>query len=1120
MGDGVDIAAWLRELELERYEQAFRDSDIGGDILADLTETDLEELGVAQGHRKKLLDAIAALSAQECSGMVGSTASHREVRPAEALVKSPVEQRQLTVLFCDLTGSTELPARPDPADFGRIIHAYHRCCREVLRRWDGHVAKSSGDGVLVYFGYPRAHEGDAERAVRAGLDLVEAVGRLTAEHAPLAARVGIATGLVMVGDLIGQGAASEEAVVGETPQLAARLQTLAGPGTVIVAQGTRDLLGGLFEYQDLGMQRLNGFAEPVRCWRVTAESAAEGRFEALRGARLPPLVGREEEINLLQRGWKQARDGEGQVVLLSGEPGIGKSRIALGLLEGLTSEPLIRLRYQCSQFHSRSAFHPVLQQMARAAGIEDTDPAELKLAKLEAVLRLGTGQVEEAVLLLAPLLSIPIAGRGPPPQLSAERRRQRTCEIMLEQLEGLAAKQPLLMIFEDAQWVDPSTSELVGLAIERIQKLPALLLVTFRSDFVPPWHGRHVTALSLARLNRRQILTMVDWLTDGKALPAEILEQIVDRTDGVPLFVEELTKTVLESGLLVAAADRYELAGPLPPLAVPATLRDSLMARLDRLGAVRQVAQIGAVIGREFSHALLAAVADRPEPELQAALDQLVASELVFRRGLPPEASYSFKHALVQEAAYGTLPKSRRQQLHARIAKVLEEQFPTTEEARPELLANHCTEAGLIETAIQYWQRAGQQAIARSAMAEAIAQLTKGITLLAGLPDGADRRRQELGLQLALGGALSAGRGTGVAETGRAYARAAELCEQTGERSLLAAALHGLIVFHFSRAELAPALALAERALATAERDGEIAARVAGHFSVGWVTLALGRLSVARGHLERALELHEIAREAFSRLTDIGVKCLAYLSWALLILGQPDRARVRSRDALLEAERAHPFTLGFALHRALTVLQVYRDVPAVAENVTAMLALGREQGFPIYVTAGTFYRGWLLVQGGSASEGVALMREELARLRANGDEDFLPYSLLLLAEAHRELGQTAMALDLVDEALARVERTGERLFEAELHRLKGGLMLLDPGADQAEACLRRAIEIARAQGAKLWELRAATSLARLWAEQGRQADAHDLLAPVYGWFTEGFDTPDLKDAKALLDELG
>ena len=816
--------------------------------------------------------------------------------------------------------------------------------------------------------------------MRAGLALVEEIERLEPRAAVrLRARVGVATGQTVVGDLIGEGASREEAVVGNAPNLAARLQVLAKPGSVVISQETRRLVGGLFDLDDLGPKRLKGFALPLACSRVVGATRAEGRFEARHGAGLTPLVGREEEIALLLRLWRQARDGEGQVVLLSGEPGIGKSR------------------------------------------------------------------------------------------------------------------------------------------------LPVLCVITFRPEFTPPWPEQpHVSALALSRLGRREVAAMLEQVVQDKALPHQVAAQILAKTDGVPLFVEELTKAVLESGLLADTGDRYELAGPLPPFAIPATLQDFLLARLDRLALDKEVAQIGAAIGREFSHALLAAVADRPEPELQAALDQLVSSELVFRRGAPPEATYSFKHALVQDAAYGTLLKSRRQQLHTRIAQVLEEQFPDLTDAQPELLANHCTEAGLIGAAVQYWQRAGQQAIARSAMAEATAQLTKGIALLSRLPDGAERRRQELGLQLALGGVLIAGRGTGVPETGRAYARAVELCEQTGERSLLAPALHGLIVFHFSRAELTPALALAERALAAAEWE-DIAARVGGHFSVGWVNLALGRLGAAREHLERALELHAPAPQAFLRLTysiDVRVKCLAYLSWGLLILGHPDQARARSRDALLEAERlSDPFTRGFALHRILTFLQLDRDVPAVAARATAMLALGREQGFPIYVATGTFIRGWLLVQDGLGSEGVALMREELARLRANGDEEFLPYSLVLLAEAHGEVGDTAVALGLLDEALARVERTNERLFEAELHRLRGELMLLEhrrrsgrgvpPSSHRGCACPgREALGVAR--GDEPREER---------AEQGKRAQARNLLAPVYSWFTEGFDTADLTDAKALLDEL-
>jgi predicted ATPase len=929
---------------------------------------------------------------------------------------------------------------------------------------------------------------------------------------------------VVVGDLVGAGATRDEAVVGEVPNLAARLQALAEPGAVVISHATRRLVGGLFELDDLGPQRLKGFAELLVAWRVAGEGRAEGRFEARQTAGLTPLVGREEEIALLLRRWRQAKDGEGQVVLLSGEPGIGKSRLVREVRDRIAGERHLRLSHQCSPYHQTSPLYPLTEHLERAAGFARDDLPKARLDKLETLLARGTDRLDDAVPLIAALLGIPIGERYPALELTPQRQKQRTLQALLDQLQGLAAEQPVLAVHEDVHWIDPTTQELLGLAIKRIQHLPVLMIITYRPEFTPPWPGQpHVSVLALTRLGRREGAAMVQRVVGAKTLPDEVSGQIVAKTDGVPLFVEELTKTVIESGLLQDAGDRYELADPLPPLAIPATLHDSLLARLDRLAPVKEVAQIGAAIGRDFSHALLAAVANRPEAELRAALDQLVAAELVFRRGVPPAASYAFKHTLVQDAAYGTLLKSRRQQLHARIAKVLEEQFPTTAETRPELLAHHCTEAGLIETAVEGWHKAGQQAIARSAMAEAIAQLTKGLGLLARLPDGTERRRRELDLQLALGGALTAGRGTGVPETGRAFARAAELCEQTGETSLLAPALHGLVVFHFSRAELPPALALAERALAAAEREDEIAARVVGHFCVGWVNLALGRLGAARGHLERALELHAIAQQALSRLTyswDVRVKCLAYLSWALLILGHPDRARARSRDALSEAEQlSHPFTLGFALHRTLTVLQLYGEVPAVAERATAMLALGREQGFPVYVAAGTFYRGWLLVQEGCASEGLPPMREALTLLRVNGDEDFLPYSLGLLAEAHGTIGQTAAALGLVDEALARLERTDERLFEAEVHRLKGELLLASSGADRAEACLRRAIEVARAQDARLWELRAATSLARLWAEQGKRAEARDLLAPVYGWFTEGFDTADLKKAKALLDEL-
>ena len=721
----------------------------------------------------------------------------------------------------------------------------------------------------------------------------------------------------MIGDLIGQGAAKEEAVVGETPNLAARVQTMAEPGTVVVADGTRDLLGGLFEYRDLGMQRLKGFAKPLRCWRVVAESAAEGRFEALHGARLTPLVGREEEINLLLQRWEQARDGAGQVVLLSGEPGIGKSRIALGLLEALLDQAHIRLRYQCSQFHTRSALHPVLEQMTRAAGIEDTDPADLKLAKLEAILRLGAGQVEEAILLLAPLLSIPLGGRGPPPQLSSERRRDKTGEILLEQLEGLAASQPLLMIFEDAQWIDPSTSELLGLTIERIHKLPVLLLVTFRSDFAPPWRGRNVTALSLAGLSRRQIPAMVDGITGAKALPAEVLERIVERTDGVPLFVEELTKTVLESGLLVAAGDHYELAGPLPPVGIPATLRDSLMARLDRLGAVRQVAQIGAVIGREFSYELVEAVVPSTGAELTASLDKLVAAELIFQRGVPPQASYRFKHALVQEVAYHSLLKGRRQQLHAAVAKALEERGPGTRQEEPEVLAHHLTEAGLLDPAITYWHEAGRRAAQRSANQEAVDHLQRALSLLRLQPDARERRVRELALLNTLGPVLLAAKGFADRTVEETYHRGRQLCQEVGDAAQLVTVLRGLWAFHLVRAEVDASREVAMQLIALAEREHSIAYEIEAHRPLGQSLFYLGAFAAARHHCARTIALYDPEAHGGHVLrygSDSRIVSTSYEAWALWFLGHPDQSLRRGEEALTLARGlGHPFTLAQTL---------------------------------------------------------------------------------------------------------------------------------------------------------------------------------------------------------------
>jgi class 3 adenylate cyclase len=920
------VAQWLHEIGLGRYAQAFADNGVELDHLPHLTDDDLKELGLSLGPRRHLQAAVRGLSANQPS-IRPSTASAQaaEARTAEA------ERRQLTVLFCDLVGSTELSRRLDPEDMGTVIRAYQHTVAGEVARFEGHVAKFMGDGVLAYFGWPQAHEDEAERAVRAGLAVTEAIGRLSSPAGqPLAARVGIATGLVVVGELIGTGVTLEQAVVGETPNLAARLQALAEPGAVVIGAATRRLIGWLFNLTELGPLRLKGFAEPLAAFKVEGEHRAEGRFEALHGGRLTPLVGREHELGILLERWAWAKDGDGQIVLLSGEPGIGKSRLTRSLIERLTDEPHTRLRYYCSPYHTNSAFYPVAEHLERAAGFRVEDSPETRLDKLEAVLAEATDKLAEVAPLIAALLSIPATPRYPPVTLTPEARKVRTFDALLDQVVGLAERRPLLMVLEDAHWIDPTSVELFGLIIHRIQRLPVLLLITFRPEFSSPWTGyAHVVSLTLSRLGQRQGAQMVKRLTGGKALPAEVLQQILLKTDGVPLFVEELTKMVLESGLLADARDHYELRGPLPLVAIPSTLHDSLMARLDRLAPVKEVAQIGAVIGREFSHDLLTAVAPISPNLLGDALEQLVQSELVFRRGAPPAATYTFKHALVRDTAYGTLLNSRRQQLHMRIADVLEERFVETAQAQPELLAHHCTEAGLIERATAYWHKAGQQAVARSAMAEAVSHLTRGLEVLKRLPEDAARDRRELDLQLALGSVLIATKGLAAVETDRAYARAHELCLEIDAPPQLFSALFGRFVVHIQRAELGAAYEVARELLRLAEEQCDVAAQVTACRAAGAVLFQLGELVESRAHLERGVALYGAQRDRTAGSTygmDSCVVSLHWLSQALLTLGYPDQARARVGDALTCArELAHPSSTAHALCGACFTYQRLGD---------------------------------------------------------------------------------------------------------------------------------------------------------------------------------------------------
>ena len=1113
----MDVAAWLRELGLERYEPVFREHEIDWDVLPELTDADLEKLGLPLGPRKKLLRAIARTSAES------ATPSADEMLPSAEPTTSEAERRQLTVVFCDLVGSTELAGRLDPEDMRDVVRAYQNAVAGEIARFEGHVAKFLGDGVLAYFGWPRAHEDEAERAVRAGLAIVEAVGRLEAlGGSALSCRVGIATGLVIVGELVGEGAAREEAVVGETPNLAARLQARAEPGQVVISRRTRRLVGELFELDDRGRHELKGFSRPVRAWLVKGESSAESRFEAMHGARIAPLVGREEEIELLLRRFAKAKGGEGQVVLLSGEPGIGKSRLVRALRERLDDESYTPLSYFGSPLYTHSPLHPVIRQLERAAGIVRDDPSAVRLDKLEALLARGGEYAAEAVPLIAELLGLDSGERWSRPPLTPQQQKQRTFKVLLDQLAELVRERPVLITWEDAHCLDPTSLELIDLTVDSAEDLPVLLIVTFRPEFHPPWAGRaHVTQLSLNRLTHQSVGTIVSRVSGGKPLPQEVVEQIIARTDGVPLFVEELTKTVLESDLLREADSHYELAGPPAPLAIPATLHDSLMARLDRLAPVKEVAQICAVIGRDFSHELLSAVAGRPEAELQEALDQLVAAELVFRRGMPPDASYAFKHALVQEAAYTSLLRERRRQLHALIAETLERRAPG-EPVDPELLAYHFAEAGMTGKAVSYWLEAAQQAFRRPAIKEAIARAQKGLELIGQVADETEGRRLEAALQNMLGVALHAVSGP-VEEVERAYSRARQLSAQLGDERQLYAATYGLWFLSAHRTPFEHAGERAEELLKLAERAGDDSLLLQAHHA-NWTTwLFHGEPGRAFEHAARGSALYREERDHPLSLHygghDAGVCSRYTAALAGWLLGRPEKAVEQARGAVELAERlADPISLSIALTYAAKIRLARGEAELACELADQLCEVTTEHGIAIWREAGAILQGAALAFSGEPRAGITRMTAGLSDLGAMGHRLRRSYFLALLAAAHARAGDEATALDTLDDALSFVEQSGERWWEAEIHRLRGELLRVrDLGA--AEKSFRAALDVARAQEASSLELRSAASLAGLWAEHGHNTEAHDLLASVYDGFTEGFETADLKAAENLLKEL-
>jgi class 3 adenylate cyclase/predicted ATPase len=1123
-----DLQSVLGELGLEQYAATFAANDVDLAALLLLEDADLKELGLSLGHRRKLLRGLAARAEgpRRADGRAAAaTLDHARTVPLQS------ERRHLTVLFIDIVGSTALGATLDPEEMRGILFRFQDLCAGAVARYDGFLARFLGDGVLAYFGYPRAHEDAAERAVRVAIQIRDAVQAVaTPNGAPLSLRIGIASGLVVVDEIADAREVRDQRVTGDTPNLAARLQQeVCGPGDIVIAPATRRLLGGRFETEDLGQRTLKGFSGGIRAWRVIGEHAGGSRFEAAHQTGLSGIVGREHEVALLLDRWQQAEAGEGQVVVLVGEAGIGKSRIIDALRERLDGVRHVHVGYQCAPFYASSALQPAIGHLERAADFAPRDRLDAKLDKLERLIGQTAPDSGSVMPLFAALLSLPVEGRYPPLTISPEQQKQRTLEAIVEQFVRLSRQQPVVFVVEDVHWIDPTTLELLSLCVDRLQHMQALMIVTSRPGFSHRWGGHaHVTSLTLNRLGHRHCSAIIEQVTEGRTIAAPVLEHILAKTDGVPLFVEELTKTIIESGLLRMADEGYVLDGALPALALPATLQDSLMARLDRLGEVKEVAQVAAVIGRDFSYDLLSSIEMTLSVPLEEALANLVAAELVYRRGSAARPTYYFKHALVQEAAYSSLLLSRRQELHAQIADRIAERFPDVAEVQPEILAHHNTEAKRPGLAIDYWLKAGRRASERSANIEAIVHLRRGIALLDRLDETGDRQRRELVLQASLGMPLIATQGYSAAETGAAWTRTRALAEELGESAQLLRSLYGLWAYNLVGGDIRTGREMADRFLALAEAEQDKAACLVGHRILGVSLHGLGMQEQARGEIERALDLYDpvVHRSlAFSFGQDQRVAGLSFLAVILWVQGFPDRAKRTAQQAVtLARDLDHANSFGYALaFGGCMVAELCGSQPLAERLSSTLLAHSEEHDAALWQAFGLAHKGWVDLAADSAGNGLGELEEAIAAFRTRHCGLRLPLHLGNLSLAQGRIGKHDAALATIREALALVEQGGERWVLPELLRIEAELALAASGDDARTAAhrlLQDALGLAREHGARSWELRVAISLARLWRDMQRTDEARAMLARSYGWFVEGFDTADLKAARVLLRELG
>ncbi|GKS62922.1 adenylate/guanylate cyclase domain-containing protein [Nitrospira sp.] len=1126
------ISAWLESLELNRYREVFHQNAITWDVLPELNDGDLTSLGVLLGHRKRLLRAITQLSQQaDSDGLQLVPNAFGQETTRFPLGRDQAERRQLTVMFCDLVGSTALARRLDPEDLQTSIRHFLDTCSEAINRFNGFIAKYMGDGLLVYFGYPHAHEHDAERAVHAGLAVLELVKALPREHCPdqeydIAARIGIATGPVIVGELIGQDTAKERSVFGETPNLAARLQVLAAPNQLIVDSVTKRLVGSEFEFADRGTVSLKGFEAPVQIWQVVSAKPTASRFESYRSGRLVQFIGREHEMALLLGRWREAVNGEGQVVLLCGEAGIGKSRLVRHLRGQLTGDHQETIQFQGSPHHTNTALYPVVTYLRQAARLIGEDGAYTQRQKL-ATLMANCGLDDRiTVALLTDLLAVQGDGEEQLANMSPDKRKDMTLEALVQYLQRRADRSLVLLIVEDAHWLDPTTLDLMTRVIDRIRQMRLLAIITLRPDFRPVWaEYNHVTFLTLSRLPRRQSAELIATMTGGKVLPQEVRQAILARTDGIPLYIEELTESMLESGLLMEETDSFTLKAPLKEMAIPDSLQALLMERVDRLGPVKEIVQIGAAIGREFSYELLRATVDVADNQLNTALDLVISSGLILQEGERPLSRYRFKHTLVHEAAYNTLPKKSRRLLHARIAKILENRFAERVKVEPDLLAYHYEQAGLIGLAVEYWHLAARRDAERSANIEALNHFNSALALLKDLPESEERDALELELLIERGPPMLTVKGYASQDIEHNYVRAREISQGNRDSEHHFLAIWGLWVSHLVRGPLATACDLAEHLMSLANRKQNPDLLIRAHESVGSTYSFLGRFDEAKTHLLAAKSLYDPTRHHSQTLPytqDPGITARIILARTLWILGEVDEVEALLQEAIGMARALeHPFTLAFTLATVCWISTSLRDTDRTLHLAEEAVAISTKYSFELGLAWAMSSQGWALAEKGR-EEGLAKLVDALSVKQVTGASLNNTHTLALLAELYLHKKRIDEGLGAIQAALRVTSTQGEEFWLAELLRLKGELLLeqSEPSASAAEQCFTEALRIAQGQHAGMLELRAAMSMARLLRKLNRPDAAKLVLHPVRSRFHTRVATAEQIEAEMILEQLG